>query len=49
MATAWAIRDIHAELLPETAREVKSTLIGQCGLLMAAPRDPEDAARNDKH
>jgi hypothetical protein len=49
MATAWAIRDIRAELLPETAREVKSTLIGHCGLVMAARRDPEDAGQNDKH
>jgi hypothetical protein len=49
MATAWAIRDIRAELLPETAREVKATLVGHCGLLMAAPREVEDARQQSKH
>ena len=43
MATAWAIRDIGGELVPESARRVKATLVGHCGLLMAASREAEAA------
>lgn len=49
MATAWAIHDICGELLPESAREVKATLVGQCGLLMAAPRHTDGAGRDGRH